>query len=299
MTESDIAIVGAGFGGLGAAIQLTRHGRHDFVVFDQAKEIGGTWRDNSYPGCACDVPSHLYSYSFALNPHWSETYSGQAEIWDYLRVCVERFRLGPQLRLGCRIENAAWDSTVSRLATHHGGRRAPGASFGGGDRTAARTVYSRHPRTGHLRRRGVPLGAVEPRTRAARPEGGGRRHRRVRGPVRARDPADGRAADPLSAHASLGDPATVTGHHRPGTGGLPTGAGCSAAQPHADLLGSRGVRVRVPAPRAEPVPAAGGRGAPAAPGPRSRASGQADPSLRHGLQANRHLQRVPARARST
>ena len=68
MTESDIAIIGAGFGGLGAAIQLKRNGIHDFVVFEQADDLGGTWRDNSYPGCACDVPSHLYSYSFALNP---------------------------------------------------------------------------------------------------------------------------------------------------------------------------------------------------------------------------------------
>jgi cation diffusion facilitator CzcD-associated flavoprotein CzcO len=122
VTESDIAIVGAGFGGLGAAIQLKRRGHHDFVVFEKAEEIGGTWRDNSYPGCACDVPSHLYSFSFALNPQWSDTYSGQAEIWDYLRGCVDRFGLGRHLRLGCRVENAVWDPTASRwrLATATG-----------------------------------------------------------------------------------------------------------------------------------------------------------------------------------
>ena len=114
MTESDIAIIGAGFGGLGAAIQLKRTGDHDFVVFEQAEDIGGTWRDNSYPGCACDVPSHLYSFSFALNPDWSDTFSGQAEIWDYLRGCAERFGIRPHLRLGCGVDNAVWDEAGAR-----------------------------------------------------------------------------------------------------------------------------------------------------------------------------------------
>jgi DNA-binding CsgD family transcriptional regulator len=67
----DVAIVGAGFGGLGAAICVKRAGFGDFLVFEKADDVGGTWRDNSYPGCACDVPSHLYSYSFARNPNWS------------------------------------------------------------------------------------------------------------------------------------------------------------------------------------------------------------------------------------
>ncbi len=114
ITESDIAIIGAGFGGLGAAIQLKRSGRHDFVVFEQADDLGGTWRDNSYPGCACDVPSHLYSYSFALNPDWSDTFSGQAEIWDYLRGCAERFGIRPHLRLGCGVDKAVWDEACAR-----------------------------------------------------------------------------------------------------------------------------------------------------------------------------------------
>ena len=76
-TDVDIAVIGAGFGGLGAAIRLRQAGWRDFVVFEAADDIGGTWRDNSYPGCACDVPSHLYSFSFAPNPLWSNTYSGQ------------------------------------------------------------------------------------------------------------------------------------------------------------------------------------------------------------------------------
>jgi len=113
-STSDIAIVGAGFAGLGAAIQLKRAGYHDLVIVEQATEIGGTWRDNSYPGCACDVPSHVYSYSFALNPDWTNTFSGQAEIWDYLRRCAQREGLGPHLRLGCRFEGARWDETEQR-----------------------------------------------------------------------------------------------------------------------------------------------------------------------------------------
>ena len=77
-----IAIIGAGFSGLGAAIRLRAAGIDDFVVLERAAQVGGTWRDNSYPGCQCDVPSHLYSYSFAPNPEWSRTFSPQGEIWD-------------------------------------------------------------------------------------------------------------------------------------------------------------------------------------------------------------------------
>src|SRR5215475_6431555 len=110
----DIAIVGAGFGGLGAAIRLRRAGWQDFVILEAADDVGGTWRDNSYPGCACDVPSHLYSYSFALNPNWSDTYSGQREIWAYLRTCVERFGLRPHLRLSTAVNEMAWNDVDQR-----------------------------------------------------------------------------------------------------------------------------------------------------------------------------------------
>jgi cation diffusion facilitator CzcD-associated flavoprotein CzcO len=112
--DTDVAIIGAGFGGLGAAIRLRHAGFHDVLVFDQGDDVGGTWRDNSYPGCACDVPSHLYSFSFALNPSWSDTFSGQAEIWDYLRDCVSRYGLTSRLRLGHRVEEAVWDDGAQR-----------------------------------------------------------------------------------------------------------------------------------------------------------------------------------------
>src|SRR5512132_52906 len=79
-----VAVIGTGFAGLGMAIRLRQMGVEDFVVLERADEVGGTWRDNTYPGCQCDVPSHLYSFSFAPNPEWSRTFSHQSEIWEYL-----------------------------------------------------------------------------------------------------------------------------------------------------------------------------------------------------------------------
>ncbi len=114
MDDIDIAIIGSGFGGLGAAIRLRQKGFADFLIFERADGIGGTWRDNSYPGCACDVPSHLYSFSFALNPEWTDTFSGQREIWAYLQKCVKRFGLEAHLRLGHAVEEAAWDEAARR-----------------------------------------------------------------------------------------------------------------------------------------------------------------------------------------
>ena len=92
-------IIGAGFSGLGAAIRLQQSGRHNFILFEKADRIGGTWRDNVYPGCACDVPSHLYSFSFAQNPDWSRVFSRQPEILAYMERCVEQYQLSDKIRL--------------------------------------------------------------------------------------------------------------------------------------------------------------------------------------------------------
>src|SRR2546430_1481729 len=108
-SEVDVAIVGTGFSGLGMAIRMRQEGFEDFVVLERAGDVGGTWHFNTYPGCACDVPSHLYSFSFAPNPDWSETYSSQPEIRDYLRDCADRFGARPHIRLGCELESANWD----------------------------------------------------------------------------------------------------------------------------------------------------------------------------------------------
>src|SRR5687767_9088545 len=80
-TEVRVAIIGSGFAGLGAAVRLGQAGIDDLLVLERAAKLGGTWRDNDYPGCGCDVPSHLYSFSFAPNPNWSKTFSPQKEIW--------------------------------------------------------------------------------------------------------------------------------------------------------------------------------------------------------------------------
>jgi cation diffusion facilitator CzcD-associated flavoprotein CzcO len=104
-----VAIVGAGFSGLGLAIGLIRRGTTDVVLFERAEDVGGTWRDNTYPGAACDVPSALYSFSFAPNPSWSRSFSPQREIQEYLRDCARRFGVLPHIRFGHEVTGAAWN----------------------------------------------------------------------------------------------------------------------------------------------------------------------------------------------
>jgi cation diffusion facilitator CzcD-associated flavoprotein CzcO len=104
-----VAIIGTGFSGLGMAIALRRAGLTDFVVLEKAGEIGGTWRDNSYPGCACDVESHLYSFSFAPNPGWTRRFAPQAEILDYLKDCARRHGVLPHIRFHQEVEEARFD----------------------------------------------------------------------------------------------------------------------------------------------------------------------------------------------
>ena len=107
----DMVILGTGFSGLGMAIRLKQQGYENFVVLEQASDIGGTWRDNTYPGCACDIPSHLYSFSFALNPNWSRSYSPQREIWDYLRRCAKHYGILPHILWNTKLLEASWNET--------------------------------------------------------------------------------------------------------------------------------------------------------------------------------------------
>lgn len=104
-----VVIVGAGFSGLAMGIRLREQGIEDFVILEQADEAGGTWRDNHYPGCACDAPSVLYSYSFAQNPDWTQTFADADEIQAYILRCVEHYDLRRHIRFGHAVQSAAWD----------------------------------------------------------------------------------------------------------------------------------------------------------------------------------------------
>lgn len=117
-----VAIIGAGPGGLALGILLRKAGFHDFTIFDREDGVGGTWRINTYPGLACDVKSHLYSYSFDLNAHWSRLWSGQKEILDYFERCAGRHRLRDHLRCNTEIVSAHWspESRTWRLTTATG-----------------------------------------------------------------------------------------------------------------------------------------------------------------------------------
>jgi cyclohexanone monooxygenase len=114
MIPVEVLVIGAGISGVCAAIRLLREGITDFVVLAKAAALGGTWRDNVYPGCACDVPSALYSYSFAQKPDWSQAFAGQREILDYVRETAARFGVMPYLRFGEDVESASWSETLQR-----------------------------------------------------------------------------------------------------------------------------------------------------------------------------------------
>jgi cation diffusion facilitator CzcD-associated flavoprotein CzcO len=102
-------VVGAGFAGLAMAIKLDEAGEHDFLVIERGDDVGGTWRDNTYPGAACDVPSQLYSFSFARNPHWSRSFSPQPEIQAYIRRVAEESGVLDRFRFRTDLEDASWD----------------------------------------------------------------------------------------------------------------------------------------------------------------------------------------------
>ena len=114
VTAVDVLIVGAGFAGIGLGIQLARRGRESFVIIEQAADVGGTWRDNRYPGVSCDIPSHLYCFSFRPNPGWSRVFAEGREIHAYLRRCVQEEGLEPHLELNCALSEAQWNDTDAR-----------------------------------------------------------------------------------------------------------------------------------------------------------------------------------------
>lgn len=103
------AIIGAGFAGLGAAIKLKESTNHSIIIFERASDVGGTWRDNTYPGCGCDVPSHLYSFSFEMNPSWSRSFSKQPEILNYIRHCSRKYKIEEHIQYNTEIKHLFFD----------------------------------------------------------------------------------------------------------------------------------------------------------------------------------------------
>ncbi|MCV7385330.1 flavin-containing monooxygenase [Mycolicibacter longobardus] len=117
-----VAIIGAGFAGIGAAIRLKDEGITDFVIFERDSRVGGTWRDNTYPGAACDIPSRLYSYSFAPNPEWSHTYSGSDEILSYIDHMVDSSGIAPHIRFDHTVTGIAYDAEAGEWTVDLEGR---------------------------------------------------------------------------------------------------------------------------------------------------------------------------------
>ncbi|WHZ11633.1 MAG: Cyclohexanone monooxygenase [Burkholderiaceae bacterium] len=118
-----VVIIGSGYAGLCVAIKLRQAGMRDFVLLEQADAIGGTWRDNGYPGAACDIPSHLYSFSFEPNPNWSRLYPTQPELRAYVEHCVDKYGLRPHIRCSQRVTALRFDEqdSVWRVQTSDGG----------------------------------------------------------------------------------------------------------------------------------------------------------------------------------
>ncbi|NLE82359.1 MAG: NAD(P)/FAD-dependent oxidoreductase [Rhodococcus sp.] len=107
-------IIGSGFAGLGAAIRLAQKGKRDFLVLERGSDVGGTWRDNTYPGAACDVPSQLYSYSFALNPEWTRSFSTQPEIQQYIQSVSKKYNVLDKHIFDCAVHSAHWNGETSQ-----------------------------------------------------------------------------------------------------------------------------------------------------------------------------------------
>ena len=112
-TRTRVVIIGAGFGGIGLGIKLKAAGLNDFIILEKSDSVGGVWRENHYPGAACDVPSHLYSFSFEPRPDWPQKYAVQDDILDYLTHCARKHRLAEHIRFRTEVTDAHWDDLSS------------------------------------------------------------------------------------------------------------------------------------------------------------------------------------------
>src|SRR3954449_13362475 len=118
--DVDVLVIGSGFSGIGMGVALKREGKRSFLILEKADDLGGTWRDNRYPGCACDVPPHLCSFSFAPSARWSRAFAQQPEIWSYLRRVARDFGLEQRIRYGEELVEATYDEGTWHLRTARG-----------------------------------------------------------------------------------------------------------------------------------------------------------------------------------
>ena len=114
VTQTRVVIIGAGFGGIGLGIKLKDAGLNDFVILEKSDSVGGVWRENRYPGAACDVPSHLYSFSFEPRADWPRKYATQSDILDYLTAAPTEHGLAPHIRYRAEVSDARWDAAAGR-----------------------------------------------------------------------------------------------------------------------------------------------------------------------------------------
>ena len=273
----------------------------DFVILEKAGDVGGTWRDNTYPGCACDIPSHLYSFSFEPKPDWKNPFSYQPEIWDYLKGVTEKYGLRRYIEFNSLVDRGYWDDEEIPLACVHRRRariRRPVPDLR--RRRAACPVLPRDRGSRRIRRSRFPFRRVGPQRRPDRQAGGDHRDRRQRDPDRARDRRPGRRTSALPAHPAVGGAALQPRHPAggaPGHGERPRAARAGAPR-HLLGAGVAGDRHDQAAQRAEihrgllqiqhsPF------------GQRPRIAAQADPALPDRLQANPELlDLLPRRRRS-
>jgi len=218
-----VAIIGAGAGGLAMGIRLKRAG-YDFTIYEKSDGVGGTWRANTYPGAACDVPSHLYSFSFELNAWWSRTYATQPEILAYLERCTDQYGLRPHLRTGVDIGEARWDDADRqwRLLTSAGEEITADVVVSGLGmlNIPSCPTSGRRPVPGP----DVPLVPLGSQQVAGRRTGRVDRDRRQRHPVRPRDRADRRARHRVPTLADLDHAAPRSSVHARGATPVRAGA---------------------------------------------------------------------------
>ena len=238
-------------------------------MLERGDGVGGTWHYNTYPGCACDVPSNLYSFSFAPNPDWSRTYSRQPEIRAYLERVVDQFGVRPKIRLNTEVLQATWDDDAQRWQLETSAGRLTAQGPGLGHRPAGRAEDPGLPRAREVHRADGALGALGSLARPAREAGGVDRHRRLGDPVRPEGRARRRAALRLPAHAAVDHAALGAAGEADRAARLPALPGRAARGPRRHLRGARadGARLRQAAARDEAARAD------RRPAPRTRAEG--------------------------